>query len=112
MSTRTAPTRRQCFLHADREAAARCMGCGQSFCRECVSEHDLRMLCAACLKKETTANAKKPTRRWKVPIAPVHFLLGLLILWFTVYLFGRILVNIPSSFHDGEMWPEVGPMGE
>ncbi len=112
MNARTAAARRECFLHAGREAAARCMGCGESFCRECVSEHDLRMFCAACLKRETSAVEKKASLRWKLPAAPIHLVVGLLILWFTAYLCGRILVSIPSSFHDGEIWPEVGANGE
>ena len=43
----------RCFNHAVREAVARCPECGQCFCRECITEHDDRVVCAACLKKLT-----------------------------------------------------------
>ena len=43
----------RCRNHAEREAVARCPGCGHHFCRECVTEHDDRILCAACLRKLT-----------------------------------------------------------
>jgi len=39
----------RCWNHEEREAACRCPACGRSYCRECVSEHDGRLLCAACL---------------------------------------------------------------
>jgi hypothetical protein len=41
----------RCFNHATREAVARCPQCSQFFCRECITEHDDRVICAACLKK-------------------------------------------------------------
>ena len=43
----------RCFNHAGREAVARCPECGQFFCRECITEHEDRVLCSACLKKLT-----------------------------------------------------------
>lgn len=41
----------RCFNHATREAVARCPECSQFFCRECITEHDDRVICSACLKK-------------------------------------------------------------
>ena len=37
----------RCLLHPVREAVARCKGCEEYFCRECVGEHDGEMLCAS-----------------------------------------------------------------
>ena len=105
MSVPSLPPRKSCFLHPAREAAARCMGCGEMFCRECVSEHELRMLCAACLKRETSKSARPKRRRLRVPAAPLQLLCGVLLLWFTLYLVGKLLTAIPSSFHDGTLWP-------
>ena len=38
-------------VSSTREAVARCPECTQFFCRECITEHDDRVLCSACLKK-------------------------------------------------------------
>jgi len=48
----TAPNviRLRCFYHDFREAACRCPICQRYFCRECVTEHDDRVLCVECLK--------------------------------------------------------------
>ena len=43
----------RCQRHPGREAAARCPSCQQSFCRECITEHEGRMLCLACLTKRS-----------------------------------------------------------
>ena len=45
----------RCWNHESREAVCRCPGCGNSFCRECVTEHESRLLCAACLRSLTRA---------------------------------------------------------
>ena len=39
----------RCFNHAGREAVARCPECSRYFCRECISEHRGRVVCAGCL---------------------------------------------------------------
>jgi hypothetical protein len=75
----------RCYNHAHREAAARCAECRHFFCRECVSEHDDRVLCAACLRKLLR---KSPARRRSFTGA-VQFLqcaLGVLAAWFFFYL--------------------------
>ena len=51
----------RCFHHSLREAVARCPECRQFYCRECVTEHDDRMFCAACLRKRSVVAA--PARR-------------------------------------------------
>jgi hypothetical protein len=45
------PIRQQCWNHETREAVCRCPGCARSYCRECVTEHEARLLCAVCLRK-------------------------------------------------------------
>lgn len=40
----------RCFHHEMREAVCRCTGCSRSFCRECVVDHDGRLVCAGCLE--------------------------------------------------------------
>lgn len=39
----------RCAYHGDREAVAFCRGCAQSFCRECVTEHEGTIYCGHCL---------------------------------------------------------------
>ena len=39
----------RCFNHMLREAVACCPECRRYFCRECVTEHEDKVLCAACL---------------------------------------------------------------
>jgi hypothetical protein len=50
----------RCWNHESREAVCRCPACGRSFCRECVSEHDARLLCASCLLEVSRARAPRP----------------------------------------------------
>lgn len=45
----------RCWNHETREAVCLCLECGRSFCRECVSEHEGRLLCAACLRNKARA---------------------------------------------------------
>src|SRR6266576_2922250 len=52
------PTLHQhCWNHEAREAVCRCPGCARPFCRECVTEHEARLLCAQCLRKAILAAA-------------------------------------------------------
>ncbi len=96
-------SREKCFNHAFREAAARCPECGRFFCRECVTEHESRVLCTTCLAEREAASGKK-TGRFKGLLRPVHFLIGLLTLWLCFYYLGRTLILIPAPFHEGAVW--------
>ena len=92
-----------CFNHATREAVARCPGCSRFYCRECVTEHDGRVMCAACLKKL----AHTPLLRRPV-IARLFQLTQCLacgvLLWFFFYFIGETLASMPSKFHEGSLW--------
>ncbi len=93
----------RCFNHAAREAVARCPECKQYFCRECITEHDDRVLCAACLAKLAR---KPPIQRraflqlWRL----AQCALGLLIAWYFFFLIGESLLKLPDSFHEGTLW--------
>jgi hypothetical protein len=96
----------RCFNHAGREAVAKCPECGRFFCRECVSEHEGRIICASCLYKATGIKHKK--RFTLSGIAKIFQLAaGILILWCCFYLMGKMLLSIPSVFHEKTMWSEV-----
>jgi len=49
--TNAAAIHHRCWNHESREAVCRCPECGRSFCRECVTEHQSRLLCSACLTR-------------------------------------------------------------
>ena len=97
-----------CFNHPQREAAARCVSCGHPFCRECVTPVDRRMYCAACLKEKTGTRVKQP-RDWFVLSVAGQAAFGFLGLWFTAYFLGRVLLELPSSFHEGSVWLKLIP---
>jgi hypothetical protein len=93
----------RCLNHASREAVARCPECGLFFCRECIAEHDDRVICAACLKKLAFKETRPSRRRLNLwPAAQGAG--GVLIACFVFYTVGRFLLAIPDKFHDEELW--------
>ena len=95
--------RRTCLNHYSREAVARCPECAQFYCRECVTEHDERVICASCLKKlaqGTLQNREKLGRLGRVGAAA----LGIITAWLFFYWTGQTLLMIPAKFHDGTVW--------
>lgn len=95
----------RCLNHAVREAVARCPQCRQFFCRECITEHEDRVICAACLTKLTQSPAEK-RRRFTGALRIVACSLGILLAWFFFYLVGDALLSMPASFHEGTLWQE------
>ncbi|MCF7853653.1 MAG: rhomboid family protein [Candidatus Pacebacteria bacterium] len=95
--------RQRCFNHAAREAVARCPECGRFFCRECITEHGDRVLCATCLARFTEETAKS-SGSFQFLMAVIQLLSAVLILWFVFYYAGQILLRIPSAFHEGTLW--------
>jgi len=95
--------RQRCLNHLNREAVARCPECQRFFCRECVTEHEDRLICAACLKKLAKATTR---RRFRFAnLAGIgQCLLGVLTAWLFFYFLGRSLLAIPDSFHEGTLW--------
>lgn len=97
----------RCFNHATREAVARCPECKQFFCRECITEHDDRVVCTACLKKLTSRSlAKRFAFGRLLVIAQCSF--GILIAWYFFFLIGQSLLKLPNSFHEGTLWQTSG----
>ena len=93
---------RRCDNHANREAAARCPQCRRFFCRECVTEHAGRVICADCL---STMASRSDSRRWSLAglASCLAALVGTLVAWMAYYYIGRILLEIPHEFHEGLM---------
>lgn len=96
-------TFQRCFNHQNREAAARCPECGRYFCRECVTEHDDRVLCAVCLNSLLQSSSVKKIQ-FRSLFRLFQFLLGLLIIWMFFYYLGEALISIPADFHEGTLW--------
>ena len=96
----------RCFNHLRREAVARCPECGRFFCRECVTEHEDKVLCAACLGRKSAPDASA-LMRWGPLARMTQFLLGLALIWIFFYYMGQLLLALPSAFHEGTLW-EMG----
>lgn len=96
-------THQRCLNHESREAVARCPQCMRYFCRECVTEHEDRVLCSACL-----GNLLRSSEARHHPFSRLvrlfHLLTGLMVLWVFFYYMGQILVSLPTSFHEGTLW--------
>jgi len=93
----------RCFNHALREAVARCPECRQCFCRECITEHEDRVVCAACLKKLTRRKLmQRPAFAQILRFAQCA--IGVLTAWFFFFLIGEALLKVPTSFHEGTVW--------
>jgi hypothetical protein len=92
---------RRCDNHANREAAARCPRCERFFCRECVTEHDGRVICADCLTAET--QTETPSRSSAAAGLYMAAIAGIMIAWGAYYYLGRFLLSLPHKFHEGNM---------
>ena len=95
----------RCAHHQTREAVARCPGCQRFFCRECVSEHEDRVLCARCLTaalRVTTATRSRIGPLLRIAGA----LTGLVLAWWFFDLLGRGLTALPADVHEGTVWEE------
>jgi hypothetical protein len=88
---------------------ARCPECGSSYCRECIAEHDERVICASCLQRLLKRPAEK-TRSWgKQMLWLAGSVCGIFLAWLSFYNLGRVLLMVPSSFHS-ELWGESEEM--
>ena len=93
----------RCFNHVAREAVARCPECGHCFCRECITEHDDRVLCTACLKKLVRVPLTQRAAFANL-IRICQCALGILVVWFFFFVIGEHLSRTPDSFHKESLW--------
>lgn len=80
----TPAIRHHCWNHDAREAVCRCPDCSRSFCRECVTEHASRLLCASCLRKALDEAASRRRRTRGIP--PALLLAGGILLSWSIFL--------------------------
>lgn len=96
---------RRCLYHASREAAARCPECGRFFCRECIVEHENRIVCADCLARLTKTQRLAAARRKSSGAFPLAGAVGgLIVAWLVFFFIGRAVLSIPDDFHAGKLW--------
>lgn len=92
----------RCSHHAHREAVCRCPNCANYYCRECVTEHEDRLICAACLRRLRSSAPRK--RALGRAAGVLSAFAGLLLAWLFFYYAGRALILIPSDVHEGTEW--------
>ncbi len=93
----TALAQQRCLVHQDREAAVRCTECRRFYCRECVTEHSGRMLCAHCITQSESAGG----RRSVAALWGMLSLTGFFFAWVVFYYLGMVFARNPASFHGG-----------
>lgn len=91
--------RQRCWTHAQREAVSRCPACRRFYCRECVTEHDGRLLCVQCLSAGTAVKAARPGTRWLLWAAAA--VLGVLVSFVVFYTTGYVLQQLPPAWASG-----------
>lgn len=96
----------RCRYHHEREAVARCPSCEHFYCRECITEHEDRVVCARCLRLES---GRKGRARfgWRRIAAFAQGVCGILLVWGAFYWVARLLIAIPVSIHEGTFWREA-----
>ena len=88
----------RCEHHARREAVARCPACRRYFCRECVTEHDGRVLCAPCLQRLLQV-AKGRRQIWRWGLRSLCSIGSFMVLWLLLYWLGQAFLSVPDLFH-------------
>jgi hypothetical protein len=97
----------RCWNHEAREAVCRCPECGRSFCRECVTEHEARLLCASCLNSLAgRALSRRPGFRRLLPAALA--LAGILLSWIVFYGAGEAVILITTRMEQSAAEPGAG----
>ncbi|UCH19892.1 MAG: rhomboid family protein [Deltaproteobacteria bacterium] len=94
----------RCRNHEHREAIARCPECGRFFCRECIIEHEDRVLCTVCLHRLIDRSASPRKRSLRGLVRILQLVLGVFVLWMFFFYLGQALLSIPTSFHEGTIW--------
>jgi len=92
----TALIHQRCWHHGDREAVVRCPECRRFYCRECVVEHQGRMMCAACVDR----GGEESGDRSRTAVWGVLGACGFLLAWVVFYYLGMALARVPSDFFE------------
>ena len=82
----------RCANHDTREAVCRCPECRRSLCRECVTEHEGRLVCAPCLAR--AARDRAPRRSNRRALEAAMLVGGLFLAWSFFFALGESVVTI------------------
>ena len=99
--------RKACANHPDRESVGRCPECTHTFCRECITDHEGRVICANCLAMLQTAATERSGVILAFVKGTLGTVVGLLLALAFFYGLGWGLLAIPDSFHKGT-WYAIG----
>ena len=66
------------------------------------------MYCSVCFEEKAGVKEKQK-RDWFVISVTAQAAVGFLGLWFTAYFLGKVLLEIPSNFHEGSIWEKFMP---
>ena len=96
-------SQQHCLHHSLREAVARCPECRQFYCRECITEHEDRVLCAGCLRR---ISAKTSTKKVGFAVfgRVALSIASLFLAWLLFYGVSQLLLSIPAEVHEGAVW--------
>jgi len=99
----------RCWNHHTREAIARCPECSRSYCRECVVEHEDRIICSGCLAKLTAEKEKTSSTTWtfRPLLRFCATLMGILVAWLLYFSLGRVLLSVPDEWHADAIWEKA-----
>lgn len=101
---RTPLAQARCYNHPAREAVAICTVTGNPFCRECIVEHEGKMVSAEIVA-QCLPVAEEAKSSWRgAALRALLSALALLLLAYGFYLLGRILLAMPNRFHEGVLW--------
>ena len=92
----------RCWNHEAREAVCRCPECRRSFCRECVTEHAARLLCASCLK--ALSQSKQVRRPGLRRLLPASMLLGGILLAWLIFFSAGAAFNLFAERLERSTW--------
>ena len=94
----------RCWNHEAREAVCRCLQCARSFCRECVTEHESRLLCAACLAGAAQAATPRRGRLRRMAAAGLT-LAGVVLAWAVFFAAADRLITLKER-SDRVVWQD------
>jgi len=91
--------RERCRNHERREAACRCPQCQGCFCRECVTEHEDRLLCTTCL---AALHQPAGNRRGRGLLSAAGVVVALVFLWLWFFAAGQAVIGYRPQFDPAE----------
>ncbi len=91
----------RCFTHNERGASGRCPTCTRFYCRECLTEHEGRVLCTRCLHALAKPEDVKSFDFLRGITRGAAGLMGVAFAAAFFYLVGLLMARLPASFHDG-----------